>query len=95
MKFFADFYRVFGIPILWLAHFTKDVLYLLSHSSVPYYYINSIIFCQYISVINFDSTEEGISLPRFEKLILYLVIMYIFLNYLLIVDKGAQKLYNI
>ena len=63
--------------------------------SVPYYYINSIIFCQYISVINFDGTEEGISLPRFEKLILYLVIMYIFLNYLLIVDKGAQKLYNI
>ncbi len=34
MKFFADFYRVFGIPILWLAHFTKDVLYLLSHSSL-------------------------------------------------------------
>ena len=33
MKFFADFYRVFGIPILWLAHFTKDVLYLLSNSS--------------------------------------------------------------
>ena len=34
MKFFADFYRVFGIPILWLAHFTKDVLYLLSHNSI-------------------------------------------------------------
>ena len=34
MKFFADFYRVFGIPILWLARFTKDVLYLLSHISI-------------------------------------------------------------
>lgn len=34
MKFFADFYRVSGIPILWLARFTKDVLYLLSHSSI-------------------------------------------------------------
>lgn len=33
MKFFTDFYRVFGIPILWLAHFTKHVLYLLSHNS--------------------------------------------------------------
>ena len=33
MKFFADFYRVSGIPILWLARFTKDVLYLLSHIS--------------------------------------------------------------
>lgn len=34
MEFFADFYRVFGIPILWLARFTKDVLYRLSHNSV-------------------------------------------------------------
>lgn len=34
MKFFADFYRVSGIPILWLTRFTKDVLYLLSHSSI-------------------------------------------------------------
>lgn len=33
MKFFADFQRVFGTPILWLARFTKDALYLLSHIS--------------------------------------------------------------
>lgn len=33
MEFFADFQRVFGTQILWLARFTKDVLYLLSHNS--------------------------------------------------------------
>ncbi len=54
MKFFADFYRVSGIPILWLARFTKDVLYLLSHNSI----------------LNFAPIFKGFRLPRFTAVIL-------------------------